>query len=173
MSTTWAPEELDLESDHIRQVYARYGAAMYYAQVLEHGLANFVVFSRAGRALKTHEAADALFNELITSSMGQQLRHVLLEEGLDEALVERLRNALRVRNFLAHDFFRERAEHFMSFAGRNEMLAELGELRSELNATDDELEAVTRNIMGAKGITEEMLRAELEQVRARAEKIRG
>lgn len=38
MDATWVPEELDLESDHVRQVYAKYGAAMYFAQVLEHAL---------------------------------------------------------------------------------------------------------------------------------------
>jgi len=87
----WTPEELDPESDQIRQVYAMYGAAMYFAQVLEHGLANFVVASRASQGLKSRDAADALWDELFSSTMGQQLREALAEARLDEVLIARLR----------------------------------------------------------------------------------
>jgi hypothetical protein len=170
--STWVPEELDLESDQVREVYAKYGAAMYFAQVLEHGLANFVIFSRAGKTLRSEADADALFQELLSSTMGRQLREVLVEEDLPEELIARLRNALRIRNFLAHDYFREGSERFLSFSGRNEMLVELEALRAELAATDDELEGITRGIMVAKGITRETIEAELASLRARAEEIR-
>jgi hypothetical protein len=109
---------------------------------------------------------EALWNELISSTMGRQLREVLVEEGVSERLIARLRNALRIRNYLAHDFLRQRAEELMMFRGRNEMLAELEELRAELQSTDDELEPITRSIMAARGISQEMLQAELERMRA-------
>lgn len=124
------------------------------------------MISRAVRTLKSTEAVDALLSALFASTMGQQLREVLAEEQLSDVLIARLRNALRIRNFLAHDYFRERAEQFLSFRSRNEMLAELEEFRAELEATDNELEPITRSILVAKGISEEMLLAEFERFRA-------
>lgn len=100
--------------------------------------------------------------------MGQQLREVLREEGLSEQVIERLRNALRIRNHLAHDFFREHAERFLTFEGRNQMLTELQELRAELEETDNELEPITRHLFATKGIKAEMMEAEFERIRAKA-----
>ena len=33
----------DPESEHIKEVYARFGLALYYAQVLEHAIVNALV----------------------------------------------------------------------------------------------------------------------------------
>lgn len=165
--TTWIPEELDAKSDQIRQVYAVYGAAMYFAQVLEHGLANFVGVSRAD-TFRSHDEADAVWDELFASTMGRQLRHALREEGLSEMHIERLRNALRIRNYLAHDFWRERSDHLGSSTGRNELLVELEEMRAELHAIDQELETITRGILAEKGVSAEMFEEEVERMRAEA-----
>jgi hypothetical protein len=167
VSREWLPEELDLESDQIRQVFAVYGAAMYFAQVLEHGLVNVVMVSRAG-TYRSHEEADAVWEELFASTMGRQLRDALAEGGLSEALVDRLRNALRTRNYLAHEFWRERSDHMGSFTGRNELLVELEEMRAELHASDRELEPITRGIFAAKGVTEKMFEAEVAGIMAKA-----
>lgn len=168
VATEWVPEHLDLESDQIRQVYATYGLAMYYAQVLEHGLVNFVVATRTGCSVKTLEECDALFEELLAMTMGRQLRRVLEAAELDTALVERLRGALRLRNRLAHDYFRERVVDFASFAGRNRMIEELAEIRAELEAADQKLEPLTLALLRKWGVTRERLAAEVAQLRARA-----
>ena len=37
---------MDNEDEHTKEVYARFGLAVYYAQVLEHGLVNALTISR-------------------------------------------------------------------------------------------------------------------------------
>lgn len=162
---SWAPTELDPRSDQIREVFAHYGSAMYHAQVLEHGLANFVVASQIGSRLKTTEAIEALWEEMLGQTMGRQLEGALKAAEFEDAEIEQLRRALRTRNFLAHDYFKERAEHLLSFAGRSEMIGELERMRRELEAADEVLEPRTRTMLERWGVTHEVIAAELTRVR--------
>lgn len=98
-AVTWIPEELDPESDQIREVYAKYGVAMYYAQVLEHGLANLIVGASLGTSIKTQEAWESLYDELFGMTMGNQIKRVLKEARLADTQMFRLRRALTTRNF--------------------------------------------------------------------------
>jgi hypothetical protein len=97
-------DELDPANDHYREVYARYGLAMYCTQVLEHELVNFVVVSgsMAGK-FTTVEERDAFDEALFGSTMGRQLRHALAESRFDDDQVKALEQALQARNFLAHE----------------------------------------------------------------------
>jgi len=53
----------------------------------------------------------------------------------------------------------------LSFEGRNEMIAELNGLRAELEAMDFELEPITRRLLEARGISNEMVQAEANRLR--------
>src|SRR2546426_168775 len=110
---SWVPDELDPENDHRREVYAHYGLAMYCAQVLEHELVNFVIVSRSMTGkFTTVEEREAFSDALFGSTMGRQLRHALSESRLGDDQVQALERALHARNFLAHDYFRERIDKF-------------------------------------------------------------
>lgn len=162
----WVPDMLDPEADQAREVYAHYGLAMFVAQLLEHELVTFVVVSRTiGSAFVSVDERDALEAELFGSTMGRQLRHALAEARIGDAEGELLQAALRTRNLLAHDYFRERAEHLMSERGRNAMLDELERMRDELAAANDALTALTRVLMAQLGVTAEMIEAEVESAR--------
>jgi hypothetical protein len=166
----WTPEHLDPESDQIRQVYAKYGLAMYLAQVLEHGLANLVVATQLGSSVKSSEAMEELWKELFALTMGTQMKRVLKEARLSASQVARLQRALRTRNFLAHHYFRERAAQFLSFSGRNEMLDELETMQAELREADKELEPLTFSLFTRWGITQERVREEADRLRAEQER---
>jgi hypothetical protein len=163
---TWEPDVLDPHDDHVREVYAHFGLAVYAAQVLEHGVVNFVVVSRSvGRAFTTRAERDEFEAELFRSTMGRQLRHALAEASIADADTERLQAALRTRNFLVHDYFPERAADMLSEIGRNRLLDELDRMRDELRTADESLEAVTLALMHRAGLTADMLKAELERMK--------
>jgi hypothetical protein len=85
----WIPEELDPEADQRREVYAQFGAAVYFGQVLEHGLVNFVVASQeADSSITTLEEREELYDELFRLTMGRQLRRAMKEAKLDDQLIE-------------------------------------------------------------------------------------
>ena len=107
-----------------------------------------------------------LWDELFALTMGTQMKRVLKEARLSAAQVARLQRALRTRNFLAHDYFRERAAQFLSFTGRNEMLDELETMEAELRRADKELEPLTVSLFARWGIAPERVQEEADRLRA-------
>lgn len=60
--------------------------------------------------------------------------------------------AVKLRNFLAHHYFRQRSASFVTDDGRNRMVEELQAAREFFKLVDDELEPLTRQILTALGI---------------------
>jgi len=79
---------------------------------------------------------DALEERVEAQTLGRLLadtrKRVRFEKGAEELLV----TALERRNFLAHHFFKKRAEDFMSRAGRDQMIAELDEICERFRRAD-------------------------------------
>jgi hypothetical protein len=75
-----------------------------------------------------------------------------------------LRRALTKRNWLAHDFFRERATQFLNPTGRERMLAEVDDCRAEFDAADQSLEQIVTPLRTAAGLTDERLREAYAQL---------
>jgi len=155
---TWVPDQLDPEDDHTREVYAHAGLALYMAQVLEHGLANVIVLRRAGGPqFRTVQDYDDLLDDLLSRTMGDQLRRALAEVDFTEDQIERLREALRLRNFLAHDFFRERIAECGTVTGRNRLIAELDEIRDKFTTIDGEVQEIAYDLWAKHGVTREQI----------------
>jgi hypothetical protein len=112
-------DELD-DDEQAREVYARAGLALYYAQVFEQGMIHTVYARQIVNGTITAEfnTADAFHRVVDSQTAGTILarlrRHLSLDPELDAMCTE----ALRLRNFLAHHFFSERSELFFSQQGR-------------------------------------------------------
>jgi hypothetical protein len=83
---------------------------------------------------------------------------------VDADLDQLLNEALRKRNWLAHDFFRERATEFMSATGREQMLREVDECRDLFQSADKRLEATVEPLRKKAGITDESLAREYQRM---------
>jgi hypothetical protein len=163
----WAPEQLTPDDDQTREVYAKYGLAMYLAQVIEHGLANFVLYAGTFYGLVTDEAhVDALLDEMFSKTMGGQLREVLSLIEFSGDQIERLHQVREKRNMLAHSFWRERVTLTGSQAGRNQLLAELDAICAEFDTVNTEMDWMTMALLGLQGITPEMVRTAVEEFKA-------
>jgi len=163
----WVPEQLSPDDDQTREVYAKYGLAMYLAQVIEHGLANLVLYAGTFHRIVTDEThVDALLDEMFSKTMGGQLHAVLGLIEFSEDQIERLQQVQKKRNMLAHSFWRERVGKTGSQAGRNDLLAELDAICEEFGTVNTEMDWMAMALMGLQGITPEMFRAEVEQLKA-------
>jgi hypothetical protein len=58
-----------------------------------------------------------------------------------------LRRAVKLRNLLAHHYFRKRAAAFMTSEGRNEMIRELREAAEFFKDVDAKLHPLTTEIL--------------------------
>jgi hypothetical protein len=135
--------ELD-ENEQAREIYARAGLALYYAQVFEQGMIHTVYAGQIvnGTIASEFNTAEAFHRVVDSQTAGAILvrlrRHLDLAPELDAVCVE----ALRLRNFLAHHFFSERSELFFNQEGRRLMLDELQTMIRTFGQADRRLEVL-------------------------------
>ena len=161
---------LDSESEQVREVYAYYGLAMYWAQCLEQSIfQNLLYFDHFPKALKTYttpenwaEDFDRYEAQELSQTMGKLIRRLREIGQPTDSIKDALSKALKDRNWLAHGYFADRAIEFTNPEGRTDMLVELNELRDSFRACAEELDAISMPAARKFGFTEEML----EKVRA-------
>lgn len=168
----WTAE--DDESVQIREVYSRYGLAMYQAQVLEHGMVNAVIVARLLPTMRAHpdrsaweSAFDQAYDTELAKTFGNMLR-ALGPLDLPAELLERLREAKVQRDRLAHRFFREHDEDFLNRSGRTRMIVECEGAVELFSAIDRDLEEHMRPRREKHGITSEWIEGHLQAAIAKA-----
>jgi hypothetical protein len=169
----WSAEDED--SVQIREVYSRYGLAMYEAQVLEHGMVNAIIVCRMLPTMRQHpdrssweNAFDQAYDSELAKTFGNMLR-ALESLALPSDLMVRLHNAKVERDRLAHRFFREHDENFLGRSGRTRMIAECEEIIERFTTIDVDLETFLRPQCERYGITSEWVEDHLSAAIAAAE----
>jgi hypothetical protein len=150
-------EEISQSNWQAREVYAKFGLAMYVGQVLEHEIVNLLSWSgiSAGE-YATYEQAESASSELFGKTMGT-LKATLLRRRVDLGhLDDDLMRAVRLRNFLAHNYFRERAAAAMTREGREQMIAELDQAIEFFQEVDAKLTPFTLRIVEEFGLMEKL-----------------
>lgn len=165
----------DADSIQIREVYSRYGLAMYQAQVLEHGMVNAVIIARMLPTMREHSdrsawenAFDQAYDIELAKTFGNMLR-ALEPLGLPAELIARLRAAKTERDHLAHRFFREHDEDFLGTTGRMRMIAECEAIIERFAEIDAELETVMQPLRERYGITAEWVEGHMAAAVAKAQ----
>lgn len=145
-------EDLSPEDHHTREMYARYGLAMYQGNVLEAAVKN---------ALLIAQVADGRFasSEEFQQAEGRQFRSVLgrLVDKLapfidDSSMREQLQLAIAIRNQFAHHFFWDHAADAVTWKGREAMMAESGRATELFMAVTESLEAALRTFAQRAGM---------------------
>ena len=155
----------DPESEHVREVYAHYGLAMYWAQCLEQSIfQQLLFFDHFPKAVATYTtpenwAADYDKYEMqeLGNTMGKLIRRLREVGQSTEAVEQALSAALKGRNWLAHGYFPDRAIDFTLPDGRDRMIAEIDLLRDQFRECAAQLDAVSLPAARKLGFTDEML----------------
>jgi len=163
------------EDEHVKEVYAHFGLAVYFSQVLEHGLVNALVFSdllprRAGHPMPKEEwfkEFDAFMDQHFETTLGKMIRGLKNVISVPQNLESLLAEALKKRNFLAHHYFKDRSTEFMTKIGRDKMILELQEARTLFEHADDKLEEVVRPLRVRFGLTDEQFAKHFEDYKTR------
>ena len=146
------------DDELVRETYAHFGLAVYWGQVLEHGIVNAMVVLRLQNlASFTRSDIDAFMDRQFKNTLGRLIRNLKSEVTIPVNLEELLGLALAKRNWLCHDYFRERAVDFMSKNGRTRMISELEESRDLLIAADQCLAQTIQPIANRYGFTQERM----------------
>lgn len=158
-------EEIDEESWQTREVYAKYGLAMYFAQCLETGIINLLVALKLkDRGKITRTDIDLFMEENYQKTLGILISSLKQEMKISEDLENDLKELLDIRNYLAHRYFRIKAFDFMNKNGRQHMISELDYFISKLESLDKKIESITGAILSKYCITDEMINKILEDL---------
>jgi hypothetical protein len=150
-------EDIDPEDWQCRQVYAKFGLAMFQGQALEHEIVNLILWTGVSAGtIGSRQDFDTANAELFRKTMGA-IKTVLMSRRIDLGhLEEKLIQAVSLRNFLAHRYFRERAAAFMNREGRDQMIAELERAVEFFEQVDARLTPFTLKIIESFGLLGEM-----------------
>jgi hypothetical protein len=131
---------LEADPEQIREVFASYGWAMHAAQGVEREAAILlaIVFNpRFGAS--TPDERRLVFSTTAAATLGQLVSKLNTLGQVPSDLGQRLSESVRTRNWLAHDYFWDRAGHFLTPEGRHVMITELQRHRVQLQALDEAL----------------------------------
>lgn len=155
--------------EHIKEVYAQAGLALYFAQCFEMSLSNFLfIHHRATSQRVTIEELLSLESSNAKKTLGSLLKKTKDLFAFDQDAVNRLELALEHRNRLCHHFFKDHSESFLSTSGREKMLDTLSEFQRSLQIADTLIEAANRAMAKAIGVTDEIVQQELAKIYASA-----
>lgn len=159
------PLPIDSESEQVRDVYAYFGLALYWAQCLEQSIFQHLLFvEHFPKATATYKSAEQWaedFDEYeereLSQTMGKLIRR-LGEAGQPTEEIKRLLgHALVKRNWLAHGYFPDRAIQFTLSSGRESMIAELEAIRDLFRECANKLDDLTLPIAEKAGLTKDRL----------------
>jgi hypothetical protein len=163
------PSEDDEDGTDVKTTYAHFGLTYYQACVLEHQVVNMLAFSKL---LEAEAEARKLLNDPWDQHFKETLGRLVnrfTQQADDDQLVDDLAEAVRLRNHLAHGFWRERAEDFCSDAGRADMIAFLEQARDLFVKVDERLTELAEAQRERAGITKELIEQHYRTMLARAE----
>jgi hypothetical protein len=161
-------EEIEDEDYIAREIYAKYGLAIYYVQCLETQVVNLMVATKLkDRDRITCDEIDSFFEGNYKKTFGQLLNSLKKEINNSEEFsinFEEAKKVLALRNFLVHHYFRERVTSFINEDGQKKMLSELDDFCNQFEKIDGEFTSITSSLRHKYGITDEMVQTEKEKL---------
>ena len=136
-------EELDANAQQCHEVFARYGVAMYHAQCVEKSLAILVsaVFNKEFLPSDL-DRRDEILDEVFSKTIGKLLTRMRKQVSVPPNLENTLHGARQKRNWLAHEYFWERAGELQTRRGRDKLIHELTEVSGFFSKVDARLVSI-------------------------------
>ena len=159
-----AREYRDSESEQKREVFAHFGLAMLQAQALERQLAIILVTKYGpGPNSITGTERDKILEGLFSKTLGTLVNKVGTAPQLSDEDKEKLSQALAKRNWLAHEYFWDRAKEILSESGRASMIEELKEAAEYFQTVDELFTSRSVEWFEEAGITKREIDQAIEQ----------
>ncbi|AFL99306.1 hypothetical protein Desde_0866 [Desulfitobacterium dehalogenans ATCC 51507] len=156
------------EDEHSKELYAYFGLAVFHAQVLEHQLVNMIVLMKyLQKEVITSNDIEQLYSRKLSNTMGKLINEIKQIFWLEDDEVKQHKTILEKRNFIVHDYFKDRIALAYSKDGRDSMIIELKDFIEQAKITDNKLERFTDDMSSKVGVTKEMLIAQLDKMMAK------
>lgn len=157
-----------------REIYAKFGLAVFFCQVVEAGLVNYLMLLQRATegGVATTSQVDDLFAEFFGNTLGRNINNVkrVLGEQGEWVLADQMADVLKLRNELIHSWMRTRVLRQGTSENRLAMIEELEQAISVLQDADAVLTERTQTMFSKAGIPEEFVQSELQRLTQLAER---
>jgi hypothetical protein len=140
-----------------KEVYAFFGLASYYSQIIEQGILNITV------ALKLREnniinpdTINKEFDCFEKKTLGYLIHEIKKEVPNNNNFEIELKKILGKRNYLAHSFYVNHDCNILEFDGRIKMIDELREIISLFKEFDKKMDKIMMRLWKKYGFTEDL-----------------
>lgn len=158
-------EDIDDCSWQVREVCAKYGHAMYLAQCFETGLVNLLICLKfKDKDEITKFDIDSFMDKNYKKTLGGLIISLRKSMEVPKDLETELDELLKIRNCLAHQYFRVKAIDFTKNDGRQHMLSELESLILKFEKGDKKIDLIVSTISEQYGITDEIISKKVEEL---------
>lgn len=156
------------EDDKAKEIYAHFGLAVFITQCLEQQAINMIAICRqAKQKLKTQEQVDSLWDnyDLGSRTLGVLINEIKQLYNLTEQDTIELGEVLRLRNYIAHDYFRFNAELFYTDSGQKRMIKDFVEFRDRAKLLDSKLINYAKTYIDKVGLTDKRIQEIYKQTK--------
>ncbi|EHB67257.1 hypothetical protein [Paenibacillus lactis] len=142
-----------LDSDHSKELFAYFGLAVYYSQALEQQLANLLMLIKLSQGnVPSEEDFAELYQRKLSSSLGQLVYEIQHYFPFSEEETVQLKKVWKQRNYIVHDYFKERIHETFSPAGRSRMIRELTAFKDQAQALEQKLQGYSKEMYAKLGL---------------------
>ncbi|GAB6989012.1 hypothetical protein JCM16418A_10620 [Paenibacillus pini] len=128
-------------SEQSRELFAYFGLAVYYSQALEQQLANLLLLIKLSQGkVPLGEDVTEHYQRKLSNSLGQLVQEIKHYFPFTEEETLQLKEVWKQRNYIVHDYFKERIQETFSPEGRAAMIHELSTFRDQAQALEQKLQ---------------------------------
>ncbi len=165
---------MDDLAEELKEMYAHFGLTAYCAQCFEIEALNILLLhARLSDLTAPVIELEELESKLNKKTLGSLLRDVKKRVSFQQSAERIIDHALARRNYLFHSFFSSHAAEMLSSAGRQNIIAELEDLRDLFQNADLVCKSISRLMAKLLGITDDVVEAELQNLRQAASRKLG
>lgn len=136
-----------LDSEHSKDVFAYFGLAVYCSQALEQQLANLLMLMKLSEGrIPSEDDFTELYQRKLSSSLGQLVQEIQHYFPFSEEETIQLKEIWKQRNYIVHDYFKERIHETFSPAGRSRMIRELRNFTNQAQALERKLQGYSKEL---------------------------
>ena len=154
------------EDDKTKEVYAHFGLAVYFAQVLEQQSINMIAACKQWEnKLIKEEDLKTLWDDydLGSRTFGKLIAEIKALYQFSDEDYKELRAVLKLRNYIAHDYFRFNVELFCSDSGQKRMIKDFIDFQEKAKIMDSKLLKYMKLYIDKMGLSDDYFIKIMEQ----------
>ncbi|AWB44398.1 hypothetical protein DCC85_09270 [Paenibacillus sp. CAA11] len=149
-----ASTELRTDRNHAKELFSYFGLAVYYSQALEQQLANLIMLMKLAEGkVPSEEDFEELYQRKLSSSLGQLVQEIRHYFSFSSEETEELMHLWKQRNYIVHDYFKERIHETFTEDGRTAMIEEFIDFKERAQHFEAKLQTYSRELYEQLGLS--------------------